>query len=313
MVSMMLHPNKESSDGVSFRTCCVLLFHLVFLLVPSAGAQPELICSHQPIVALAGDDVILPCHLEPAVSASSETVVWTKPGLDPKYIHVHQDGRLMFEPPNPSYNFRTTLFLDEMMRGNVFLKLSSVKISDAGKYFCFLPSIKKEASVQLAVGAVSTPIIKVNSDNHNSVVLQCESEGWYPEPEVFWLDGEGNLLPAGPTETVRGPDDLYTVRSRVTVEKRQSFTCRVQQKNINQTRQTHIYFPAGLFIIQSCSAVWCDVALAVIVTLVCVCIIWIKWNRETVETLTNVVKKYHNKIKTDVFESAGQRKLGVDI
>ncbi|XP_045897901.1 butyrophilin subfamily 2 member A2-like isoform X1 [Micropterus dolomieu] len=171
MVSMMLHPNKESSDGVSFRTCSVLLFHLVFL--PSVG------------------------------------------------------------------------------------------------------------------GAVSTPIIKVNSDNPNSVVLQCESEGWYPEPEVFWLDGEGNLLPAGPTETVRGPDDLYTVRSRVTVEKRQSnsFTCRVQQKNINQTRQTHIYFPADSFIIESCSAFWCYVALAVVIELVLVCIIlqWIKWNRETVE------------------------------
>ncbi|XP_038563252.1 uncharacterized protein LOC119894674 [Micropterus salmoides] len=82
-------------------------------------------------------------------------------------------------------------------------------------------------------GAVSSPIIQVVSDNSDSVVFQCESEGWYPEPEVFWLDGEGNLLTAGPTETVRGPDDLYTVSSRVTVEKRHSnnFTCRVQQKD----------------------------------------------------------------------------------
>ncbi|XP_045898540.1 butyrophilin subfamily 2 member A2-like, partial [Micropterus dolomieu] len=99
-----------------------------------------------------------------------------------------------------------------------------------------------EASIQLTVGAVSSPIIQVVSDNSDSVVLQCESAGWYPEPEVFWLDGEGNLLSAGPTETVRGPDDLYTVSSRVTVEKRHSnsFTCRVQQKDINQTRDTHI-------------------------------------------------------------------------
>ena len=76
-------------------------------------------------------------------------------------------------------------------------------------------------------------------------MLQCESKGWYPEPEVFWLDSEGNLLSAGPTETVRGPDDLYTVSSRVTVEKRHNnnFTCRVQQNNINQTRETHIIVP----------------------------------------------------------------------
>ena len=97
----------------------------------------------------------------------------------------------------------------------------------------------------LSSGAVSTPFIEVVSDKKGHVVLQCNSTGWYPEPEVFWLDGEGNLLSAGPTETVRGPDDLYTVSSRVTVEKRHSnsFTCRVQQNHINQTRETHIHVP----------------------------------------------------------------------
>ncbi len=77
----------------------------------------------------------------------------------------------------------------------------------------------------------------------NQVLLQCESKGWYPQPEVLWLDGEGNVLSAGPAETVRDPDDLFSVSSRVTVEKRHNnrFTCRVQQKNINQTRETHIH------------------------------------------------------------------------
>ncbi|XP_038588557.1 butyrophilin subfamily 1 member A1-like isoform X2 [Micropterus salmoides] len=268
----MLHPKTESSEKVSSRTCSVLLF--IILLIQSVGAQSELTCSHKPIVALAGDDVILPCHLEPAVSASSETVVWTKPGLEPEYIHVHQDGRLIFQRQNPSYHFRTALFVDELIKGNVFLKLSSVKISDAGKYFCFLQSMQKEISIQLTVGAVSSPIIQVVSDNSDSVVFQCESAGWYPEPEVFWLDGEGNLLSAGPTETVRGPDDLYTVSSRVTVEKRHSnnFTCRVQQKDINQTRETHIQVTAGFFIDHCC----CHCIWGIIITLgiaVCVFII----------------------------------------
>ncbi|TKS93370.1 Lamin-A Precursor [Collichthys lucidus] len=77
----------------------------------------------------------------------------------------------------------------------------------------------------------------------SGVVLECESKGWHPEPEVFWLDGDGNFLSAGPTDTVQGADDLYTVSSRVTVEKRHSnnFTCKVQQKNINQTRETNIH------------------------------------------------------------------------
>ncbi|XP_051255835.1 butyrophilin subfamily 1 member A1-like isoform X6 [Dicentrarchus labrax] len=233
--------------------CTGIVLFYIFLLIQCftvcVAEQSELICSDQPIVALAGDDVILPCYLDPPISASSETVVWTRPGLDPKYIHFHQDGRLMFETQNPSYFLRTRLFVDELQNGNVSMKIFKVKVSDAGKYFCFLESMLKEASIQLTVGVVSTPIIEVVSNNSGRVVLQCESKGWYPEPEVVWLDGEGNLLSAGPTETVRGPDDLYTVSSRVTVEKRHSnnFTCRVQQKDINQTRETHIYVPVQPF------------------------------------------------------------------
>ncbi|XP_051250669.1 butyrophilin subfamily 2 member A2-like isoform X1 [Dicentrarchus labrax] len=249
----MLYPKTELCDGLSFRTCRVFIILLTQCLTVCVAEQSELICSHQPIVALAGDDVILPCYLDPPISASSETVEWTRPGLDPKYIHFHQDGRLMFETQNPSYNNRTRLFVDELQNGNVSMKIFKVKISDAGKYFCFLEPMLKEASIQLTVGVVSTPIIEVVSNNNSSKVLQCESKGWYPEPEVVWLDGEGNLLSAGPTETVRGPDDLYTVSSRVTVEKRHSnnFTCRVQQKDINQTRETHIYVPDYSFTVQS--------------------------------------------------------------
>ena len=103
------------------------------------------------------------------------------------------------------------------------------------KEYHFLSSLPSDAA--------STFFIVGIDRGSDGVVLDCESRGWYPEPEVFWLDGEGNLLSAGPTETVRGPDDLYTVSSRVTVEKRHSnsFTCRVQQNHTNQIRETHIH------------------------------------------------------------------------
>ncbi|XP_035530987.1 myelin-oligodendrocyte glycoprotein-like [Morone saxatilis] len=173
----MLYPKTELCDGLSFRTCSVFIILLTQCLTVCVAEQSELICSHQPIIALAGDDVILPCHLEPPISASSETVVWTRPGLDPKYIHVHQDGRLMYQSQNPSYNYRTRLFVDELQNGNVSMKIFKVKISDAGKYFCFLPWLWKEASIQLDVGAVSPPIVSLAGTDKatGGLVLQCES------------------------------------------------------------------------------------------------------------------------------------------
>uniref|UniRef100_A0A8C4HRR7 Ig-like domain-containing protein n=1 Tax=Dicentrarchus labrax TaxID=13489 RepID=A0A8C4HRR7_DICLA len=136
----------------SLMTCIITILLFLVCYLVCVAEQSELICSHQPIVALAGDDVILPCYLDPPISASSETVVWTRPRLDPKYIHVHQDGRLMFETQNPSYYLRTRLFVDELQNGNVSMKIFRVKISDAGKYFCTLRSMQKKASIQLTVG-----------------------------------------------------------------------------------------------------------------------------------------------------------------
>ncbi|XP_044040044.1 butyrophilin subfamily 3 member A2-like isoform X2 [Siniperca chuatsi] len=302
-------------DGLSFKSLLSVFQHIVvfLLLTHFCGALSELICSHQPIVALVGDDVVLPCHLEPPISAGSERVEWTKPGLDPKYIHVHQYGRLLYQLQNPSYNYRTSLFVDELTNGNVSMKIFSVKISDAGKYFCILPSIHEAVSIQLTVGAVSTPIIGVVSYKSGSVVLQCESAGWYPEPEVFWLDGEGKLVSAGPTETVRGPDDLYTVSSRVTVVKGHgnNFICRVQQQNINQARETHIHVPADVFTI-SFNWIWISWTFFQIAAILFVLLIScrkitkrIKRKREaTTENLINLVRKDEQNIMADSPESS---------
>ncbi|XP_038587675.1 butyrophilin subfamily 1 member A1-like isoform X5 [Micropterus salmoides] len=217
-----------------FGTCCR---HQI-------QSQPQLIGPSQPIVATLGDDIILPCHLKPAEDASGLTLEWTRPDLNPRFVHVWRSGQELVGKKHQSFEGRTSLFIDELKFGNILLKLSKLKLKDEGTYRCFSPAQGLQSFVQLIVGAVSSPVITLAGivKATSGVVLQCESAGWYPEPEVFWLDGEGNLLSAGPTETVRGPDDLYTVSSRVTVEKRHSnsFTCRVQQKDINQTRDTHI-------------------------------------------------------------------------
>ncbi|XP_029028605.1 CD276 antigen-like isoform X1 [Betta splendens] len=104
-----------------------------------------------PNIVWPGDDVILPCRLQPPLSAESMRVEWTRPDLEPEFIHVHQDGRFLYELQNPDYNYRTSLFVDQLPNGNVSLKLSRVTQSDAGTYRCSLPSVQQEASVQLSV------------------------------------------------------------------------------------------------------------------------------------------------------------------
>ncbi|XP_042258196.1 butyrophilin subfamily 2 member A2-like [Thunnus maccoyii] len=198
-------------------------------------------------MTMVGDDVVLPCQLKPPTDAVPMILEWERPDLNPRFVFMRYNGQEFLVDQNEAYNGRTSLSIDKLKHGDISLKISKVKISDEGTYRCYIPKLNKEYFVELVVGAVSSPGISlVGIDRSSSgVILQCESKRWYPEPEMFWLDGEGNLLSAGPTETVRGPDGLYTVSSRVTVEKRHNnnFTCRVQQNNINQTRETHIHVP----------------------------------------------------------------------
>uniref|UniRef100_A0A3P9DSC4 Ig-like domain-containing protein n=1 Tax=Maylandia zebra TaxID=106582 RepID=A0A3P9DSC4_9CICH len=218
------------------------------------SGQSETVTPSQTIITLVGEDVILPCHLEPPSDAVSEILEWGRPDLDPRFVHVWYEGQNHLVNQNPSYKGRTSLSTEKLKQGDLSLKLSRVKHSDNGRYRCFFPSentvLCKNTFFSLASsGSLSLPTISGININTSRVVLQCESAGWYPEPELLWLDGEGNLLSAGPAETLRGPDDLYTVSSRVTVEKRHrnSFTCRVQQRDMKQSRETHIHVSGKLY------------------------------------------------------------------
>uniref|UniRef100_A0A3Q1JV29 Ig-like domain-containing protein n=1 Tax=Anabas testudineus TaxID=64144 RepID=A0A3Q1JV29_ANATE len=230
-----------------------LLFQtlVVFSLIQSCRGQTVVTGSSEPIVGIVGGEVVLPCYLEPAMPAFDMTVEWTRPDLDRRFVLVRRDGEELQNKKHQSYEGRTSLFSDELKNGNISLKLSKVKLSDKGLYRCYVPGWKSETTVELVVATPSSPVVTIAAKNASisGVVLQCESKDWYPEPELLWLDAEGKILSAGPTETVRGPDDLYTVSSRVTVEKRHSsnITCRVQQSNTSQTRETQIHVPDYFF------------------------------------------------------------------
>uniref|UniRef100_A0A3B4TGF2 Ig-like domain-containing protein n=1 Tax=Seriola dumerili TaxID=41447 RepID=A0A3B4TGF2_SERDU len=119
-----------------------LLFFLCILVPPTST----------PIVAAVGDDVVLPCHLEPAVDASSMTVEWTRPDLSPRFVHVWRDGVELENKKHPSYVGRTSVSVNKLKLGDVSLKLSRVKLSDEGTYRCFVPTLNRESTVTLVVG-----------------------------------------------------------------------------------------------------------------------------------------------------------------
>ncbi|XP_041841959.1 butyrophilin subfamily 3 member A2-like [Melanotaenia boesemani] len=263
----------------------------------------------QPVVATIGDDVILPCLLEPAKDVSGFTLEWSRPDLDPRFVHVQRSGQELVDKTHKLFEGRTSMFIDEQKHGNVSLKLSKVRISDEGTYKCFIPELSKQSFVQLIVASdvASSPVISVAGIDRDSrgLVFLCESAGWYPKPEVFWLDGEGNLL-SGSTEINQGPDGLYTVTSTVTVEKRSNFTCRVTQENINHPREGHVHLPDDFFRVSTSSAVPIITGLAVTLA---VCLLFVlaggvfMWRRrQNITKVNEAVRENQTEIAKSVQE-----------
>ncbi|XP_039463871.1 myelin-oligodendrocyte glycoprotein-like isoform X1 [Oreochromis aureus] len=144
-----------------------LTFMLLFALTPAEG-QFHVVGSLQSIVAVPGDDVILPCHVEPKFNVAWLTVEWSRPDRRPdpndrlsrvEYVHLYRDAREVPDMKIPSYIGRTALFTDGLREGNISLRITNVTQEDEGRYKCFIPKLKsqtKSSIVHLIVAETMT-------------------------------------------------------------------------------------------------------------------------------------------------------------
>ncbi|XP_047454122.1 CD276 antigen homolog isoform X2 [Mugil cephalus] len=103
--------------------------------------ETEVIGSHEPVVGVVGEDVILPCHLEPPFDVKNLAVVWKH---NEDNVHFYRSLSDDFSFQHEQFKGRTSLFHDEMIHGNISLKLTNVTRNDAGDYTCYVPKLKSQ-------------------------------------------------------------------------------------------------------------------------------------------------------------------------
>uniref|UniRef100_A0A8C6U015 Ig-like domain-containing protein n=1 Tax=Neogobius melanostomus TaxID=47308 RepID=A0A8C6U015_9GOBI len=245
----------------------------------------------QPLVVPMGSDVTLPCQLESVKNIKDQVVEWGRPDLKPRYVHIRRDGLDLLIDQNSLYLGRTRLSERGLAYGDMSLTLSRVRLSDAGTYHCFIPQMDTRAEVTLHVGpgtsmSVSPVSVSLTKDHSGFPVLRCESRGWFPEPELVWLDSEGTVLTGARTEAQRGVnEETFSVSSRLSVEQSpgNSFTCRVRHQETRQSRETNISItgqtPLFLEACASCSVAW---ALFVLGLILCAAVgAFVLWKYKT--------------------------------
>ncbi|GAA6082960.1 butyrophilin subfamily 1 member A1-like, partial [Tachysurus ichikawai] len=236
------------NTGMMFQ-CMSLLFVIIFMA--TQAERLKVAGPKDPVVAVAGEDLVLPCFIKPSASAVNMRVEWFRLDAEHSLVHLYKDQKDNNEKQAQSYKGRASLFKEELQKGNTSLKLSDVRLSDEGEYKCFVEDKSWYDDIIVYVNVKilgSHPVIMMERyDNSGGINLVCESRGWNPEPDVLWLDREGVTLTAEDTQIHRDTEG-FSVKSRITVydySNSNRFYCRLQQQH--QMLETEIIISSDIF------------------------------------------------------------------
>ncbi|XP_055081710.1 CD276 antigen homolog [Periophthalmus magnuspinnatus] len=184
-------------------------------------------------------DVVMGCSFQtpPPTALSGITVRWhwIAPGGDVREVYHMDNAGEQLATQHPDYRGRARLLTDEIKQGWAKLQISNLRISDSGKYQCF---VQTEAgadyktltlSVFAPFKSIDKRIVKVSE--RGDVGLICQSEG-YPQPEVTWHNGDHfEMKPFTTTEIT--VDQLFRVTTQinVTTMDKNNYTCNFTNKS----------------------------------------------------------------------------------
>ncbi|XP_004621936.3 butyrophilin subfamily 1 member A1 [Sorex araneus] len=236
---------------VSSRLPTCLLTLILLQLPKLDSAHFDVVGPEEPILAMVGEDVELPCHLSPNMSARNMELRWFRKKVS-EAVLVHRDGQLQDKDQVAEYRGRATLVRDNLSQGRMAVRIHGIKAKDAGEYRCFFREKEdfEEAVVQLQVAALgSDPHVHMEVQENGEIRLKCTSEGWYPEPQVQWRTAGGQKFPSMTESRTPDEEGLFTVAASVTIRNASpvNVSCSIQNPLLGQEKEVEISIPAPLF------------------------------------------------------------------
>uniref|UniRef100_A0A4W6D714 Ig-like domain-containing protein n=1 Tax=Lates calcarifer TaxID=8187 RepID=A0A4W6D714_LATCA len=169
------------------------------------------------------ESCILPCSFQ---SGADPVIIWIQLTAGLPLVHYY-DNKDQLGLQDQHFRNRTSLFKDQISRGNASLQLTGVEVQDQGRYRCYTRTNgrKEESFINLRVDG-------------NRII--CSSEGIYPEPDLTWSTSPpSNLNLQNQTSIQQTEQQLYNISSSLilsdsethliyicTISTRSKITCR---------------------------------------------------------------------------------------
>ncbi|XP_067865535.1 butyrophilin subfamily 3 member A1-like [Heterodontus francisci] len=157
------------------------IHHIVLLLLVilvSVYGKFLVLGPDDPVVATAGEDVLLECQLVPDLSVSNMVIQWIKSDLDSP-VHIYRNGEDDIVAQHKNYQGRTELFKDELTTGNIALRIKNITIFDEGTYICLVDdktdsanfAVRLEVIGKFLVLGPDDPVVATPGED---VLLECQ-------------------------------------------------------------------------------------------------------------------------------------------
>ncbi|XP_037771137.1 butyrophilin subfamily 1 member A1 [Chelonia mydas] len=229
----------------------LIIFFITCSLHRLESARFKVVGPDQPITATVGEEIVLPCHLSPKMSAENMEVTWFRSQLSP-FVHRYSDGKDQYGQQMSEYQRRTELFKDGLTDGNVALRIFNIRPSDEGQYSCFVQEGMdyEEALLELKVSASGTaPHISVEDYQDGGIRVVCRSVGWYPQPEVLWRDASGQHLPLLSETNSKEANELFDIENSIVITENshQNLSCVVRSTHTNQKKESTLFYISAAF------------------------------------------------------------------
>ncbi|KAI4903158.1 hypothetical protein NFI96_030924 [Prochilodus magdalenae] len=125
---------------MSAYICCLAFLHYYNFVMLLNVENFKVVGAAAPLVAEVGEDLVLPCSIKPSTLVEEIVVEWTRIHLNDRIVHLYEDFNDIYDDQSESYRGRTSLFKEELKKGNASLKLSALQLSDEGAYKCYIGS-----------------------------------------------------------------------------------------------------------------------------------------------------------------------------
>ncbi|XP_074975595.1 butyrophilin subfamily 1 member A1-like isoform X2 [Caretta caretta] len=240
------HSSTASSSLPGF-----IIFFITFYVHKLESARFTVIGPDHPVAAIVGEDIVLPCHLFPRMSAENMEVRWFRSEFL-SFVHLYQHGKDEYGQQMPEYHERTELLKAGIMDGNVALRIVNVRPSDEGEYRCFVQDgiFNEEAVLELKVEASgSAPQISVEGYQDGGIRMVCQLAGWYPEPEVLWRDRSGQFLSSSTETKSQDGHGLFEIRSSIiiTENSNQNLSCSIRNAYFSLEEEPSTFYISDFF------------------------------------------------------------------